>query len=164
MLNMCSTIRLSPCAVIVFACVMAFCPGTAAAQDQDLDSAVAACLKTWGTHPFGANPKYRTIQTSVKVFGIGGRSGDNDKTAGPALVLVNPGVNVMGGSTIDLMNPNGWYCLRQTVNVMGGMTLRAHCDAHIATSVGGATVMGNNTENKGVTVMGSTNVERVGCK
>lgn len=144
--------------------VLAGLPSPARAQDQDLDSAVAACLKAWGTHPFSASPKYRTVQTSVKVFGIGGRSGDDQKTDGPVLVLVNPGVNVMGGSTVELMNPNGWYCLRQTVNVMGGLTLKAHCDAHIASSVGGATVMGNNTENKGVTVMGSTTVERVGCK
>lgn len=151
-------------ALLSIVCLSFLSPRLASAQDKELDSAVAACLKAWGTHPFGANPKYRTVQTSVKVFGIGQRSGDTQKTDGPALVLVNPGVNVMGGSTIELMNPNGWYCLRQTVNVMGGLTLKAHCDAHIAASIDGATVMGNNTESKGVTVMGSTNVERIGCK
>lgn len=129
-----------------------------------MDSAIAACLKAWGTHPFAAKPKYRTMQTSVKVFGIGGKSGDTEKTAAPSLVLVNPGVNVMGGTTVELLNPNGWYCLRSTVNVMGGLTLRAHCDAHIASSADGATVMGSNTENKGVTVMGATRVERTECK
>jgi hypothetical protein len=139
-------------------------PPAASAQEQDMDSAIAACLKAWGTHPFAAKPKYRTMQTSVKVFGIGGKSGDTEKTAAPSLVLVNPGVNVMGGTTVELLNPNGWYCLRSTVNVMGGLTLRAHCDAHIASSADGATVMGSNTENKGVTVMGATRVERTECK
>lgn len=157
------SLRLSLIAVATLGVLVGH-PPAVRAQDPDLDSAIAACLQAWGTHPFGAHPKYRTIQTSVKVFGIGGRSGDGQTTDKPVLVLVNPGVNVMGGSTVELMNPQGWYCLRQTVNVMGGLTLKAHCDAHIASSVGGATVMGNNTENKGVTVMGSTTVERVGCK
>lgn len=156
--------RVSTVAAAVFVSLLFVSPAVAPAQDADLDSAVAACLKAWGTHPFGANPKYRTISTSVKVFGLGAKSGDTQKTDGPALVLVNPGVNVMGGSTIDLMNPNGWYCLRQTVNVMGGLTLKAACSAHLANSVEGATVMGNSEDSKGVTVMGSTNVERVGCK
>lgn len=151
-----------PLAVVL--ALLLFVPPTASAQDQDTDSAIAACLKAWGTHPFGAKPKYRTMQTSVKVFGIGGKSGDTEKTEAPSLVLVNPGVNVMGGTTVELLNPNGWYCLKATVNVMGGLTLRAHCGAHIASSADGATVMGSNTENKGVTVMGATRVERIECK
>lgn len=159
---MTSTPFVSPVAAAVFACLVAVFPGPASAQE--VDSAIAACLTAWGSHPFGKDPKYRTIQTSVKVFGIGGKSGDSETTAAPVLVLVNPGVNVMGGSTIELLNPNGWYCLRSTVNVMGGLTIKAHCDTHLASSIDGATVMGNSTNNKGVTVMGSTNVERVGCK
>lgn len=157
------TLRL-PLTIAAIAGAILFSPPAASAQDQDLDSAIAACLKAWGDHPFGDKPRYRTMQTSVKVFGIGGKSGDTEKTKTPALVLVNPGVNVMGGTTVELLNPNGWYCLRSTVNVMGGLTLSAHCDAHIASSTDGATVMGNSSENKGVTVMGSTRVERVDCK
>jgi hypothetical protein len=130
---------------------------------DEADSSIAACLKAWGTHPFGKNPKFRTLQTSVKVFGIGKTAGDTETTAAPALVLVNPGVNVMGGSTLELLNPNGWYCLRTTVNVMGGLKIRAHCSAHLASTSDGATVLGN-SESKGVTVMGSTQVEHVGCK
>ena len=133
------------------------------ASAQEIDSSIAACLKAWGTNPFGKNPQFRTLQTAVKVFGIGKNTSDTERTSSPALILVNPGVNVMGGSTIELLNPNGWYCLRTTVNVMGGVNIRAHCKAHLASSSDGATVMGNNSENKGVTVMGSTNVERVDC-
>lgn len=136
---------------------------TAALADDDIDSGVAACLQAWGSHPFGKKPGYRVLSTSVKVFGIGQASGDYEKTASPSLVVVNPGVNVMGGSEIELLNPNGWYCLRTTVNVMGGLTIRLACNAQIAMSSGGTTVMGNNAEQKGVTVMGSTTVERVGC-
>ena len=138
-------------------------PAPMVASAQEIDSSIAACLKAWGTNPFGKNPQFRTLQTAVKVFGIGKNTSDTERTSSPALILVNPGVNVMGGSTIELLNPNGWYCLRTTVNVMGGVNIRAHCKAHLASSSDGATVMGNNSENKGVTVMGSTNVERVDC-
>lgn len=137
-------------------------PGVALAEE--VDSSIASCLAAWGKHPFGKNPRYKTLSTAVKVFGIGRDTIDAEVTNFPALILVNPGVNVAGGSTIQLLNPNGWYCLRTTVNVMGGFTIKAHCKAHLATSSGDVTVMGNNSESKSVTVMGSTQVERVGCE
>ena len=130
---------------------------------QELDSSVAACLKAWGKHPFGKHPSYRTLGTTVKVFGIGRNPSDTEVTSAPSLVLINPGVNVMGGTVYELLNPNGWYCLKTTVNVMGGMVIQAHCKAHIASSSDGTTVLGNNNTSKGVTVMGSTQVETVGC-
>lgn len=130
---------------------------------DETDHSVAACLTAWGSHPFGDRPSYKVLNTSVKVFGIGQGTSDAETTSGPALVVVNPGVNVMGDSVIELLNPNGWYCLRSTVNVMGGLTIRLACNALLATSAGTATVMGNNREQKGVTVMGATTVERVGC-
>ena len=127
------------------------------------DAPVQACLKAWGAHPFGTRPTYRTLATSVKVFGIGSDTADKEVSSQPALILVNPGVNVMGGSVIELMNPNGWYCLRASVNVMGGMNIKLHCRARLASSSGGATVMSADNDAKGVTVMGSIQVERVGC-
>ena len=150
-----------PMATALVFCAALLAPTVVSAQE--IDSSIAACLRAWGTHPFGKNPHFKALQTSVKVFGIGKGTSDTEVTNSPALVLVNPGVNVMGGTTIELLNPNGWYCLRTTVNVMGGVNIRAHCKAHLASTADGATVMGNNSENKGVTVMGSTNVERVNC-
>lgn len=135
----------------------------AAPAPSEDGSPVQACLKAWGTHPFGTNPAYRTLATSVKVFGIGSDTADREVTSQPALVLVNPGVNVMGGSVIELLNPNGWYCLRSSVNVMGGMNIKLHCSARLASSSGSATVMSGDNDAKGVTVMGSIRVERVGC-
>ncbi|MBK8739214.1 MAG: hypothetical protein IPO58_05665 [Betaproteobacteria bacterium] len=151
----------APIASVAALCLLLCAP--AAVLAQEVDSSIAACLKAWGKHPFGKNPTFKTLTTSVKVFGIGKNTSDTEVTSSPTLILVNPGVNVMGGTVIELLNPNGWYCLRATVNVMGGLNLRAHCKAHLASSTDGATVLGNNTENKGVTVMGSTNVERVDC-
>lgn len=129
----------------------------------ETDDAIASCLKGWGKHPFGNHPTYKTLATSVKIFGIGNDPSDSEVTSSPSLVLVNPGVNVMGGATINLLNPNGWYCFRTNVNVMGGLTIKAHCKAHLASATEGTTVMGSDSSQKSVTVMGSTQVETVGC-
>ena len=124
---------------------------------------IQQCLRAFGHHPFSSNPHFRTLQSSVKVFGIGQNVDDTVITKAPELILVDTGVNVMGGSTLQLLNPNGWYCLASNVNVMGSMTIRAHCKAHLASASNGVTVMGGDPSNKTVTVMGATNVELVGC-
>ena len=131
---------------------------------EEVDASIANCLNAWGKHPFGKSPRYTTLATSVKVFGIGQSPADTKRTDSPALVLVNPGVNVMGGTTVELLNPNGWYCFKSNVNVMGGFNIRAHCKAHLASASNGTTVLGSNADNKSVTVLGATHVELVGCE
>jgi hypothetical protein len=131
---------------------------------QGIDPSIASCLRAWGNHPFGSNPSFRTLATSVKVFGIGGNPSDTVHTEAPALVLVNPGVNVMGGTTLELLNPNGWYCFRSNVNVMGSLRIRAACKAHLASANDGVTVLSSNPDQKSVAVLGSTQVELVGCE
>jgi hypothetical protein len=127
------------------------------------DGYISSCLNAWGEHPFGKHPHYQTLSSSVKVFGIGQNIDDLTPTKKPNLVLVDTGVNIMGGSTMQLLNPNGWYCFISNVNVMGGLTIRAHCKAHLASSSNGLTVLGGDPSNKSVTVLGATNVEVVGC-
>lgn len=143
--------------------LLGICALAPAIAGEEADSPVASCLKAWGKHPFGKNPQYKTLSTAVKVFGIGPDTADTEPTQGPALVLINPGVNVAGGSVVQVLNPNGWYCFRTTVNVMGGLTIKAHCKSHLATTSGDLLAAENASEAKGVTVMGSTQVERVGC-
>lgn len=130
---------------------------------ETYDGAISNCLKAWGEHPFGSKPKYRVLSSSVKVFGIGQSTDDTAVTKGPDLVLIDTGVNVMGGSTVQLLNPNGWYCFNANVNVMGSLTIQAHCKAHLAAASNGMTVMGGDPSNKSVTVLGGTRVETVGC-
>ena len=132
---------------------------------QEVDSSIAACLKAWGDHPFGKTPQFKTLGTSAKVFGVGTEVRDAEPTSSPSLVLINPSFNVMGGSTMELMNPNGWYCLRTTVSIVAKTNIRAHCKAQLASTSAGATVLGNNSENRSVrdlavTVMGAVDVER----
>lgn len=149
-------------AVLAFGLALSL-PTTVAARE--LDSSLAACLEVWGDHPFGKTPQYKTLDTSIKVFGIGGERVDAAPTSSPALVLINPSFNLMGGSTINLLNPNGWYCLRTTVSLLGNVNIRAHCKAHLAAASGGSAALGNNSENRSVkdlavTMIGSVSVER----
>ena len=148
--------------------VLAFVPALllpATASAREVDSSIAACLEVWRDHPFGKTPQYKTLDTSIKVFGIGGKTVDAAPTNSPELVLINPSFNVMGVSTIELLNPNGWYCLRTTVSLLGNVNIRAHCKARLAAVSAGAAALGNNGENRSVrdlavTLIGSVSVER----
>ena len=133
------------------------------AYANENDGYINACLKAWGENPFGHQPSYKTLAASVKIFGIGQNTDDTIVTKKPELVLVDTGVNIMGGSTMNLTNPNGWYCFVSNVNVMGGLTIKTHCKSHLASASNGVTVMGGDPSNKSVTVFGATNVEMVGC-
>jgi hypothetical protein len=128
---------------------------------------VQACLSSWPDHPFDAhNPSYRTVSGQFKIFGIGNDINESTPTDKPELVLILPNVSVMTGSTMTLMNPNGWYCLRSKVNVMGSSEINLHCKAHIASTKGGTTVLGSNEGeiDQGVTVMGKSTIIRKGCE
>jgi hypothetical protein len=148
----------------LIALLLGACALVSGVAAQETDSPVDGCLFAWGKQPFGRHPEYKTLATSVKVFGIGHETADTEVTPSPALILVNPGVNVGGGSVIQVLNPNGWYCFRTTVNVMGGLTIKAHCKSHLATTSGDVLAGANGADGKGVSVLGSTVVERVGCE
>lgn len=130
---------------------------------DDSLSAARACMRAWSQHPFTDNPPLRTVSGSVRVMGRGPAISDRTATDFPVLVVVQPGVNVMGASEIELLNPNGWYCLRAAVNVMGGMDIKLHCNAQLASATSGTTVMSGENAAKGVSVMGAITVQRVGC-
>lgn len=135
-----------------------------AATDQ---AVLDACIASWGGKaPFKkGTPAASVISPGVKVFGIGGKGGNHDQvTAKPALVLVRPAVNVMGKSTIQLVNPKGWYCFRSNVTVAGKIEIQAPCTAQIASSKEDGTAVGAaDDSNKGVAVFGALRVTRVGC-
>lgn len=134
------------------------------AEDQ---KAVDECIAEWGAKsPFkkGRKPDM-VIGTGVKVFGIGKGQTQDAPTDRPTLIVVHPGVNVAGKTTVRLGNPNGWYCLRNQTTVAGKITIQAHCDAKIASSKeGGTSVLGTDETDKGVAVMGALRVQRFGCK
>ncbi|MEO7433923.1 MAG: hypothetical protein ABI080_00390 [Candidatus Binatia bacterium] len=138
-------------------------PGAARADDQPT---LDACIGSWGSaSPFkkGA-PATKVIATGVKVFGIGSEGATDEPTAKPSLVLVRPAVNVMGKSTIQLKNPQGWYCFVSNVNVAGRMEIEVPCNARVASAKEDGTSVGAVDETaKGVTVFGALRVTRTGC-
>jgi hypothetical protein len=132
-------------------------------RDKDTD-ALKTCLKNWGKHPFvERNLDYRTIAPSVRVFGSGVSVQDDRATEQPELVLVKPSVSVFSKSTIKLLNPQGWYCLKGKVAVFSTVDIQIDCRANLASSSDGTTVMGSNDRRDGVTVFGHSNVNRIGC-
>lgn len=140
-------------------------PVLAVAGDSgDMDE-IKACLRYWDSHPFkGENPKFRTMISRVKVMGIGDEVADTKKTDKPELILVKPNVTVMSKSVLRLLNPNGWYCMKGKVSVLGKSEIQIACKAKLASSNSGAVVMGDDNANTGgVTVLGETRVVRVGC-
>lgn len=139
------------------------------AKDADGDRlAIARCLEAWsGKHPFkgDATPAFKTLSTSVQVLGVGEDMVDADQTKEPSLVLVKPTVAVLTKSHLRLLNPNGWYCLKANVTVLAKTVLEIACNASIADSREGVAVLASNSQGtgKGVTVLGKTELKRVGC-
>lgn len=124
---------------------------------------VNACLKAWGKHPFGNNPSFRTLKANVKVLGIGGKVEDTAATEKPELVLVQHSVSVLSKQRFELLNPNGWYCLKGPVTVLGKSVINLHCKAHMANSDEGVAVAASNDDTGGTAVGGKIAVNRVGC-
>ncbi len=138
-------------------------PAAALANDQ---AVLDACIGQWGNSPFKKGKKAdQVVSTGVKVFGIGAaQSGGDAPSSSAKLVYVRPAVNVMGKSTIRLVNPNGWYCFRSNVTVAGKIEIQAHCKAHLASAREDGTSVGAVDEsNKGVAVFGALRVERFDC-
>ena len=145
-------------------------PGAAVAAEEenpqaseDNPQAIRECLRKWGRHPFkGENPSYKELGGGVKVLGIGKRVEDTEVTTAPRLVLVDPAVSVLTKNTYRLLNPNGWYCLKDSVTVLGKSVIEAHCRARLTASSKSVTVLGSGGT-EGTTVLGKAVVKRVGC-
>ncbi|MGH7898146.1 MAG: hypothetical protein ACREQQ_09345 [Candidatus Binatia bacterium] len=147
--------------IVLFAFALDLSATPAALAQDPYHAGVQRCLANWKTHPFGGSTEYRVIAPRVGVFGIGGDVRDDTATEKPELVYVRPNVSVMSKSVLELLNPNGWYCLERSVAVMAKIEIRLACSAHLATTEEGVSVMGGG--GGGVNVMGATRVERVGC-
>ncbi len=137
---------------------------------NDDDKAMNKCLMKFGRHPFGQNQvmNYRKINTSVSVLGFGSGIVDDQISNGPELILISAAVNVLGEQTYQLLNPNGFYCLKVDVNVSASTRIDLHCNASLADSKVNVNVMSDSTTTGvvGVHVLSDVSVRRVGgnCK
>jgi len=103
----------------------------------------------------------RRIYAAVTVGGFGVAVNDVTQTSGPALILVDAGVNVGGAPVYNMLNNNGYYCMKVNVNVNTAFTVNLACQAHLAdnsvqvnvgSSVGGTTSAVGVNVNSNVTV------------
>jgi hypothetical protein len=104
------------------------------ATPEDAD-AIGRCLKSWKDSPFGGEVKnYKHIFASVTVGSTGNAVSDTERTDEPQLILITAGVNVLGTPKYELLNPNGWYCIKVNVNVLTELAIDLHCNARLADS------------------------------
>jgi len=112
--------------------------------------ALRKCLNLWGTAPFKevkAN-QVKVMDVSVGVGGgllSGGLAGigniinignpkDYEVTPAARLIVLPLSVNVGGATTFELMNPNGWYCMKAAVGARSTVNIKLHCNAKLAQS------------------------------
>jgi hypothetical protein len=94
---------------------------------------VAQCITKWGKVPFtGTFTNVRRIKAAVSVYGIGNVINDVNQTTQPMLVLIDAGVNVMGNPVYNLLNNNGYYCMKVNVNVKTDLDINLACNAKLA--------------------------------
>jgi hypothetical protein len=107
-------------------------------------------MNLWGTTPFKEvkADQVKVMDVSVGVGGgllPGGLAGigniinignprDLDVTSSPRLIVLPLSVNVGGATTFELMNPNGWYCMKAAVGARSTVNIKLHCSAKLAQS------------------------------
>ena len=131
-------------------------------DDPDNLDALHKCLAKWQNLPFDPeNVAYRKIAASVTVGGYGNAINDTERTDYPELVLITAGVNVGGAPVYNLMNPNGYYCIKVNVNVLTQLDVNLHCNARLADSkvnVNVGSTQNDTTSGVGVHVLSEVDV------
>lgn len=134
------------------------------ATPDDMD-AINRCLKSWKDSPFGGEVKnFKHIVASVSVGATGTAVSDTARTDEPWLILITAGVNVLGTPKYELLNPNGWYCIKVNVNVMTELAIDLHCNARLADSkvnVNVGSSQSDSTSAVGVHVLSTVSVNDV---
>ncbi|MEN9826110.1 MAG: hypothetical protein RI953_1855 [Pseudomonadota bacterium] len=137
--------------------------GTSFAPGVPEQDALKKCLNLWGTTPFKEIKPSQVKVMDVNV-GIGGGllgSGsplgglgniinfgnpkDLEVTSEPKLIILPLSVNVGGSTTFELMNPNGWYCIKAAVGAKSTVNIKLNCSAKLAQSDLGVSVETNPT-------------------
>lgn len=140
-------------------------PDVPGADPKDLP-ALKACMAKWKDNPFQGQTvqNFRRIAASVTVGGFGNAINDTTETPAPFLILIDAGVNVLGAPTYNLLNPNGYYCMKVNVNVMTSLTVKLHCNAHLADSKVDVNVLSttnDSTSAVGVHVLSDVEVQTI---
>ncbi|MBM3383153.1 MAG: hypothetical protein FJY29_12040 [Betaproteobacteria bacterium] len=112
-------------------------PGLSFAPGVPETDALRKCLNLWGTTPFKevkAN-QVKVMGEIVSVIGVTiGNPKDLESTPEPRLIVLPLSVNVASSTTFELLNPNGWYCIKAAVGARSTVNIKLHCSAKIAQS------------------------------
>jgi hypothetical protein len=135
-------------------------PGATTAEAEQ----ITACLRKWGQVPFSGAIGVRRIRAAVTVGGFGVAVNDATQTTGPALILVDAGVNVGGAPVYNMLNNNGYYCMKVNVNVSTALTVNLACNARLADNsvqVNVGSSVAGTTSGIGVNVNSNVSVQRL---
>jgi hypothetical protein len=110
------------------------------------------CMNLWGSVPFTTvkPSQVKVMDVSVGIGGglLGGSNPlsslgglfnfgnpkDTEITSEPRLIVIPLSVNLGGDVTFELMNPNGWYCMKAAVGAKSTLNIKLHCNAKLAQS------------------------------
>lgn len=114
--------------------------------------ALEKCMNLWGTIPF-KEVKAKHVKVMSENVSIGGglfgsvveglanlpslnfgNTKDLEATSEPRLIVIPLSLSFGGTTNYELMNPNGWYCLKFAAGVKSSVTIKHHCKAKIAQS------------------------------
>ena len=125
------------------------------AEDGELseeDKKVVGCIEQWGQTNLSKTALLGYKKQTAKNEGFASSVlKDTKKTDEPRLVFVSAASTGFSGVRMELLNPNGWYCVDVKNVGFSGSNLMLHCDSELA---------GFNAENKGFS---NTQETRVGC-
>ena len=133
--------------------------------DPDDLQALHKCLAKWKDVPFGPTiHNYRKIFASVVVEGFGVGVEDTERTDQPFLTLIAAAVNINSQVEYNLLNPNGYYCIKVNVNVNSDLDINLHCNARLADNFIGVDVGSDVNEQPatvGINVNSEVNIHTV---
>lgn len=133
--------------------------------DPDDLVAIHKCMAKWKDVPFGPTiTNYRKIFASVVVEGFGIGVEDTERTNEPRLTLIAAAVTVNSQVEYNLLNPNGFYCIKANVNVNSDLDVNLHCNARLADNFLGVDVGSNVPEQPaviGVNVNSEVNINNI---
>lgn len=111
--------------------------GTGNPLTKSDEESLEKCIFSWGVNsPFKSGEPYevKKLKSAVTIAGIGRSLVDDEQTTIPQLILISSGVSVGGSSKHELLNENGWYCLKTEVNIKTTKEIILGCKSELVNS------------------------------
>lgn len=122
----------SPSALILGGKALPYCFSKTVAA-APIDPAIEKCLAQAGSNPFGKNPSYSVLDVSGSGTG-NSNIHDSIVSTEPRLVLVKGVLSGAGDQTINLNDPNAYYCMDIVNSGTGNTSFNYNSKAKILTS------------------------------